>query len=158
MSRGINKVILIGTVGKDPEVRYTASGVAIASLSIATNEEWTDKTTNERKSKTEWHNLSFFGKLAEIVGEYVKKGGQIYVEGKLETRKWQDTNGVDRYSTGIKCNEMQMLGSKSENAGGQAPSQPPQQSMNQVPAQQGISKVPNSQQPAFDDFDSDLPF
>lgn len=114
MARGVNKVILVGNCGKDPETRYLASGGAVTNLSIATSESWKDKESGEQKEKTEWHNLVFFGKLAEIVAEYVKKGSQIYVEGSLQTRKWQDKEGNDRYSTDIKCHEMQMLGGKSE--------------------------------------------
>lgn len=109
MARGINKVILVGNCGKDPEVRYLPSGGAVANLTIATSESWTDKATNEKKEKTEWHNLVFFGKIAEIVGQYIKKGSQIYVEGKLQTRKWEK-DGVDRYSTEIVVSDMQMLG------------------------------------------------
>lgn len=109
----LNKVMLIGNAGKDPEIRYTADGKAVASLSLATSEKWKDKG-GEWQEKTEWHNLTFWGKLAEICGEYVVKGKTIYVEGRLETRKWQDNSGNDRYTTGIVCDKMQMLGSKGE--------------------------------------------
>lgn len=114
MARGVNRVILIGNCGKDPDTHFLPSGVAVTNLSIATSESWVDKQSGEQKSKTEWHNLVFFGKLAEIVSEYVKKCSQIYVEGSLQTRKWQDKEGNDRYSTDIKCHEMQVLGGKPE--------------------------------------------
>lgn len=112
MARGINKVILVGTVGKDPEVKYFQSGDAYCTLSIATSESWKDKQ-GEKQEKTEWHRVKFTRKLAEIVGEYVKKGQQIYIEGKLETSKYTDKQGIERYSTDIVANEMQMLGGKS---------------------------------------------
>lgn len=111
MARGINKVILIGTLGKDPEVRYSQSGAALASLSIATNESWKDKN-GEKQERTEWHRVKFFGKLAEIAGEYLKKGGQVYIEGSLRTEKYTDKQGVEKYSTDIIGSSMQMLGGK----------------------------------------------
>lgn len=111
MARGINKVILVGTVGKDPEVRYFQSGDAYCTLSVATSEQWKDKA-GEKQEKTEWHRVKFTRKLAEIVGEYVKKGQQIYVEGRLETQKYTDKQGIERYSTDVVANEMQMLGGK----------------------------------------------
>jgi single-strand DNA-binding protein len=116
MARGINKVILVGTVGKDPEVRYFQSGDAYCTLSVATSEQWKDKQ-GEKQEKTEWHRVKFTRKLAEIVGEYVKKGQQIYVEGKLETQKYTDKQGIERYSTDVVANEMQMLGGKSSGGG-----------------------------------------
>jgi len=113
MSRGINKVILIGNLGADPDVRFLASGDSVANVRMATSESWMDKQSGERQERTEWHSVVFFRKLAEIVGKYVHKGSRIYVEGKLQTRKWQDRDGNDRYSTEIVANEMQMLdGSK----------------------------------------------
>lgn len=122
MARGINKVILVGNLGKDPEMKYTASGAAIANLTVATSESWNDKQTGEKKEQTEWHRVVFFRRLAEIAGEYLRKGSQVYIEGKLQTRKWQDQNGQDRYTTEIVGNEMQMLGSRgggsSEGSGG----------------------------------------
>lgn len=142
--RGVNKVILIGALGKDPETRYTPSGTAITSFSMATSESWKDKQTGEKQEKTEWHNIVIFGKLAEIAGEYLKKGSQCYIEGSLTTEKWTDKQGNDRYTTKIKATDMQMLGNK-QNAGQQ-------------------SQQPQSQpQPAFsgnDDsqFDDDIPF
>jgi single-strand DNA-binding protein len=111
--RGVNKVILVGTLGRDPEVRYTPNGNAIANLSVATTEQWTDKQTNQKQEKTEWHRVVIFGKLAEIAGQYLRKGSQVYLEGKLQTRKWQDQSGQDRYSTEIVLDvngQMQMLG------------------------------------------------
>lgn len=111
MSRGINKVILVGTLGKDPEVRHSQSGSALASLSVATNESWKDKN-GQKQERTEWHRVKFFGKLAEIAGEYLKKGGQVYIEGSLRTEKYTDKQGVEKYSTDIIGSEMQMLGGK----------------------------------------------
>lgn len=112
--RGVNKVILVGTLGADPEVKYAANGNAIANLSVATSEEWNDKSTGQKQQKTEWHRVSMFGKIAEIAGQYLKKGSQVYLEGKLQTRKWQDQNGQDRYTTEVVISgfdgQMQMLG------------------------------------------------
>jgi len=110
MSRGINKVILVGNIGSDPETRYMPSGSAVTNASLATNESWKDKQTGEQKDRTEWHNVVFFNRLAEVAAEYLRKGSQVYVEGKLRTRKWQDKSGSDRYTTEIVCDEMQMLG------------------------------------------------
>ncbi len=110
MARGINKVILVGNLGNDPEVRYTTSGTAIASLSIATSESWTDKQSGEKQERTEWHRVKMFGRLAEIAGEYLKKGRQVYIEGSLRTDKYTDKSGVEKYSTDIIASEMQMLG------------------------------------------------
>ena len=165
MARGVNKVILIGNIGKDPEVRYMPSGGAAANCSIATSESWRDKTTGEMQEKTEWHNLVFFGRLAEIVGEYCKKGSKVYVEGRLQTRKWQDKSGADRYTTEIVANEMQMLDSRGgggDNFGGG------QQQSHNSPSQAQSSSQPSGgaqqqqQQPApamaNDDFDDDIPF
>lgn len=118
MARGINKVILIGNLGADPEIRYMPSGSAVAAVSLATSESWTDKQTNQKQERTEWHRISFFNRLAEIVGQYLRKGAKIYVEGSLRTRKWQDKNGIDRYTTEIIANEMQMLDAK---GGGSTP-------------------------------------
>lgn len=119
MSRGINRVTLIGTVGKDVELRYFQSGDAYCTVSLATNESWKDKEGNKQE-KTEWHNVKFTRRLAEIVGEYVKKGSQIYVEGKLETQKYTDKQGVERYATSIVANEMQLLGGRSERSNSQS--------------------------------------
>jgi len=109
-SRGVNKAILLGNMGQDPEVRYTGNGSAVANVNIATTEQWKDRDSGEQQEKTEWHRIVFFGRLAEIVGEYLRKGSQIYVEGRLQTRKWQDKEGNDKYTTEIVANEMQMLG------------------------------------------------
>lgn len=118
MARGVNKVILLGRLGKDPEVRYTQGGSAVTSFSIATSEAWKDKATGEKQERVEWHNIVMFSRLAEIAGQYLKKGSQVYIEGKLQTRKWQDKNGIDRYTTEIIANEMQMLGGNNQQQGG----------------------------------------
>jgi len=119
--RGVNKVILVGTLGQDPDVKYAANGNAIANLSVATSEEWNDKNTGQKQQKTEWHRVSMFGKLAEIAGQYLKKGSQVYLEGKLQTRKWQDQNGQDRYTTEVVLSgfdgTMQMLGGGNRQGG-----------------------------------------
>lgn len=119
MARGVNKVILVGNVGQDPEVRYTAGGSAIANLSIATSEAWRDKQSGQMQERTEWHRVVFWARLAEIVGEYVKKGSKIYVEGRLQTRKWSDPQGVERYTTEIVASELQLLDGRG--AGGPQP-------------------------------------
>jgi len=149
MARGINKVILIGNLGNDPEVRYTAGGAAVSNISVATSESWKDKETGEQQDRTEWHRVVFFGRLAEIVAEYLKKGSQIYVEGRLQTRKWQDKEGNDRYSTEIVASEMQMLGGR---GGGAAAGQ-------SAPPPQAESKSPAGKAAADNDFvDDDIPF
>jgi single-strand DNA-binding protein len=117
MARGVNKVILVGTLGKDPEVRYSQAGAAMTTISVATNESWKDKQTGEKQERTEWHRVKFFNRLAEIAGEYLKKGGQVYIEGSLRTEKYTDKQGVERYSTDIIASEMQMLGGRGEGAG-----------------------------------------
>ena len=118
MARGINKVIIVGNLGNDPETRYTASGTAITSLSIATSESWTDKQSGEKQERTEWHRVKLFGRLAEIAGEYLKKGRQVYIEGSLRTDKYTDKAGVEKYSTDIIASEMQMLGGGGEGGAG----------------------------------------
>ena len=118
MARGINKAIIVGNLGRDPEVRYTANGNAIANITVATTESWKDKQSGERQEKTEWHRVVFFGCLAEIAGEYLKKGAQVYIEGRLQTRKWEDKSGQERYTTEIVASEMQMLGSRGGGASG----------------------------------------
>jgi len=158
MARGVNKVILIGNLGRDPEVRYSPNGSAVANCTLATTESWKDKNSGEKQEKTEWHRVVFFGRLAEIAGEYLKKGSQIYIEGRLQTRKWQDKEGQDRYTTEIVANEMQMLGSR----GGQgAPSENfnQDQSYESAPAG-GAAKAaaPKSKAGAGTDFDDDIPF
>ena len=147
MARGVNKVILVGNLGNDPDVKYTADGRAIANISIATTESWKDKNTGEQNDKTEWHRVVFFNRLAEIVSEYLKKGSQVYVEGKLQTRKWQDQRGQDRYTTEIVANEMQMLGGRSGGTG--------QQQRQAAPQQQA---APAAAAPMMDDLDDDIPF
>lgn len=139
-SKGVNKVILIGNLGQDPEIRYMPSGGAVAQFTLATSESWRDKQTGEMKEKTEWHRVCIFGKLAEIAGEYLRKGSQVYIEGSLQTRKWQDQSGQDRYTTEVVVNiggTMQMLGGNGGNqAGSQQPARQPQQSQQRQPAQQ----------------------
>jgi single-strand DNA-binding protein len=149
----VNKVLLLGNVGKDPEIRYSNDGTAFANLTLATSEKWKDKQTGEQKEKTEWSNLVFSGRLAEVVGQYVKKGSKLYVEGKLNTRKWQDQQGQDRYTTEIKVLSMEMLDSKPANQGTQQPvnqafQQPQQQGgFNQSPQQHtGVNQVQQSPQ------------
>ena len=150
--RGVNKVILVGNCGKDPETRYTPSGSAVTNLSIATSESWTDKATGGKQERTEWHNIVFFNKLAEIAGEYLKKGSQIYVEGQLRTRKWQDKQGQDKYTTEIVASNMQMLGSgggteRAADSGSQATAHAG-----------GSSPHPGTNNKPADDFDDDIPF
>ncbi|MBM4210910.1 MAG: single-stranded DNA-binding protein [Gammaproteobacteria bacterium] len=119
--RGVNKVILVGNVGNDPEVRYTANGQAIANLSIATSEVWRDKATGEKQERTEWHRVVFFGKAAEIVRDYVKKGAKLYVEGALRTRKWEDKNGAERYTTEVVSSDLQMIDARTDQSIVEAP-------------------------------------
>lgn len=142
MSRGVNKVILVGTLGADPETRYSASGTALTSIRIATNESWTDKQTGQKQERTEWHRVKFFGKLAEIAGEYLKKGRQVYVEGSLRTDKYTDKEGVERFSTDVIANEMQMLGGADEKKEGKPAAK-------SAPARTGRSAPP---------VDDDVPF
>ena len=118
MARGVNKVILVGNLGADPETRYSASGMAMCTIRIATTDSWKDKQTGERQERTEWHRIKFFGRLAEIAGEYLKKGRQVYIEGSLRTDKYTDKDGVERYTTDVIANEMQMLGGQGEGGGG----------------------------------------
>ena len=141
---GVNKVIILGRLGNDPEMRYMPSGEAVANLSIATSESWTDKNTGEKREKTEWHRVVAFRKLAEIIGQYCKKGDQIYIEGKLQTRKWSDKNGQDHYTTEIIADQMQMLGGKDNGNRGQ--SEKPEWSPDPQPT------------PAPQTFDGDIPF
>ena len=151
----VNKAIIIGNLGKDPEMRYMPSGDAICNFSIATTDSWKDKS-GEKQEKTEWHRISMFGKLAEIAGEYLKKGSQVYVEGRLQTRKWQDKDGHERYTTEIVADRMQMLGSKS---GGGSNFE-----VVDHPAESAPASAPAAKKPApakgggFDDLDDDIPF
>jgi len=158
MARGINKVILVGNLGKDPEIRYIPNGGAVANLNIATSESWKDKTTGEKQERTEWHRVVFFGKLAEIANEYLKKGAQIYVEGRLQTRKWQDKGGQDRYTTEIVGSDLQMLGGRG--AGGMAdgpPGTPYDASRGSEGGHESSSSAPPFKGGA-EDFDDDIPF
>ncbi|UNM97624.1 single-stranded DNA-binding protein [Ignatzschineria rhizosphaerae] len=180
MSRGINKVILVGRLGNDPDVRYTASGSAVTTISIATSESWKDRNTGQQQERTEWHRVVFFGRLAEIAGQYLKKGSQVYVEGSLRTNKYTDKNGIERYSTDINANELQMLGgggSGGGNFGGQ-PMQDDYSGFNQAPPQNNYGGGQQQQQRQapqqnqgfnqprqqdnnmadFDSFDDDVPF
>lgn len=155
MARGINKAIIVGTLGKDPEVRYTSSGTAVATISVATNESWKDKQTGELQERTEWHRIVVWGKLAEICEQYLRKGSQAYFEGKIQTRKWQGQDGQDRYTTEINASEMQMMGSGPNtgthgNAQGSA-----QRPSNQRPMQQTMEPAPD---PVDDDGFDDIPF
>ncbi|BCL68502.1 Single-stranded DNA-binding protein [Vibrio nigripulchritudo MADA3029] len=178
-SRGINKVILVGNLGNDPEIRYMPSGGAVANITIATSESWRDKATGEQREKTEWHRVALFGKLAEVAGEYLRKGSQVYIEGQLQTRKWQDQNGQDRYTTEVVVQGfngvMQMLGGRQQGQGapGQGmggqqqqggwgqPQQPAQQQSYQQPAAPQ-QQAPQQAQPQYNeppmDFDDDIPF
>ncbi|HHF2920649.1 single-stranded DNA-binding protein [Vibrio diabolicus] len=177
-SRGINKVILVGNLGNDPEIRYMPNGGAVANITIATSDSWRDKATGEQREKTEWHRVVLFGKLAEVAGEYLRKGSQVYIEGQLQTRKWQDQSGQDRYSTEVVVQGfngvMQMLGGRGQGGGapmgGQQqqggwgqPQQPAQQQYN-APQQQQQQQQQAPQQPQQQyneppmDFDDDIPF
>jgi single-strand DNA-binding protein len=153
MARGVNKVILVGNLGKDPEVRYMPNGNAVANITLATTESWKDKQSGEQQEKTEWHRIVMFRRLGEIAGEYLKKGSQVYIEGKLQTRKWQDNSGNDRYTTEIVANEMQMLGGRGGggSAGFPGDSAPAQA----APAQSAPAPAPAA---AGGDFDDDIPF
>lgn len=142
MARGVNKVIIVGNLGNDPETRFMPSGGAVTNISVATSESWKDKQTGQQQDRTEWHRVVFFNKLAEIAGEYLKKGSKVYVEGSLRTRKWQGQDGQDRYTTEIVANEMQMLDSRGDSGG--------QPSGNQGGGQPS--------EPAGGDFDDDIPF
>jgi single-strand DNA-binding protein len=160
----VNKVIIVGNLGRDPETRYMPSGDAVTSIAVATTDTWKDKTSGEKKEQTEWHRISFFGKLAEIAGQYLKKGSQVYVEGSLRTRKYTDKDGVEKYATEIRGDVMQMLGSR-QGMGGGAPADDsygggysaPQQ---QRPQSGGASRPAPQQRPApnFSDMDDDIPF
>ncbi|RFA30222.1 single-stranded DNA-binding protein [Alkalilimnicola ehrlichii] len=168
-SRGVNKVILIGNLGRDPEVRYMPSGSAVTNIAVATSETWRDKQTGEQQERTEWHNVVFFNRLAEIAGEYLRKGSKVYLEGSLRTRKWQDREGRDRYTTEIVASEMQMLDGRGGSGGGggggggyQTQQQPPQydDGYGQPSGgnQGGGQRQAPQQQPPVDDFDDDIPF
>lgn len=154
MARGVNKVILIGNLGNDPEIRYMPSGGAVANISIATSDSWRDKQSGEMVDRTEWHRVVFFNRLAEIVGEHLHKGSQVYVEGALQTRKWQDKEGKDRYTTEIVAREMKMLGSKNGGSDFEAHAEP-------APAAAKPSEEPAPAAGApetTEEFDDDIPF
>ncbi len=156
MARGINKVILIGNLGADPEVRYMPSGGAVANLRLATTEAWKDRQTGDQQERTEWHRVVCFGRLGEVAGEYLRKGSKVYIEGKLQTRKWQGQDGQDRYTTEIVASDMQMLDSR----GGASNYQEPTEGQWEQPAQRSSPQPPPSgpaSQPPGD-FDDDIPF
>ena len=148
--RGINKVILVGNLGRDPEVRYAASGTAVTNITLATTDSWRDKSSGEKTEKTEWHRVVLFGRLGEIAGEYLRKGSQVYIEGRLQTRKWEK-DGIDRYTTEIVASEMQMLGGR---GGDTAPM--PSSGYDQGEASNNRSPASSTDGP--DDFDDDIPF
>mgnify|MGYP006279014519 CR=1 len=163
-SRGVNKVILVGNLGADPEIRYTQNGSAVANLRLATSEQWRDKQTGENQERTEWHRVVMFGRLGEIAGEYLKKGSKVYIEGKLQTRKWQAQDGSDRYSTEVVANEMQMLDSRGGGGdfggggGGQQGGFQGGQGYQQGGGAPQGQPAPQGGGGAFDDMDDDIPF
>lgn len=161
-SRGVNKVILIGNLGADPEARFMPSGGAVTNLRIATSETWKDKQSGQMQERTEWHRVVFFNKLAEIAGEYLKKGGKVYIEGSLRTRKWQGSDGQDRYSTEIVADQMQMLdgrGTTSEKSGYSSPASTGSDDQDVPPAAPGYDAPPRGgYDSAGTDFDDDIPF
>ena len=153
---GINKVIIVGNLGNDPEIRTMPNGEAVANISVATSESWTDKNTGERREVTEWHRIVLYRRLAEIAGQYLRKGSQVYVEGRLKTRKWQDNNGQDRYTTEIQGDNLQMLGGRSQEIGSCTPAQSaPQPSYQSRPTQS--APAPQAE-PPMDAFDDNIPF
>lgn len=153
MARGINKVILIGNLGADPETRYMPSGGAVTNVTVATSESWKDKQTGEPQERTEWHRVVFYNRLAEIAGEYLRKGSKVFVEGSLRTRKWQDQSGADKYTTEIIANEMQMLDGRGGSQGA-VPAGAPASARQQDSAPKSSSQP----QPVEEDFDDDIPF
>lgn len=159
MARGVNKVILVGTCGQDPEVRYLPNGNAVTNLSLATSEQWTDKQTGQKVEKTEWHRVTLFGKVAEIAGQYLLKGSQVYIEGKLQTREWEK-DGIKRYTTEIIVDmqgAMQLLGGKPQDGAQQRP-HPQASAARQQPRQQQATPQQSQQGAPPDDFDDDIPF
>ncbi|MGA3158777.1 MAG: single-stranded DNA-binding protein [Steroidobacteraceae bacterium] len=155
MSRGINKVILIGHLGADPETRAMPSGMTVANLRLATSENWKDKQSGEQQERTEWHNVAMFGRLAEIAGEYLRKGSQVYIEGRLRTRKWQDKSGADRYTTEIVANDMQMIGGRGGAGGAAGGGEPRERS---APAESSTATAGAGAGAGGEDFDDDIPF
>ena len=160
MARGINKVILIGNLGQDPETRTMPSGMTVANLRIATSENWKDKQTGEQKERTEWHTVACFGRLGEIAGEYLRKGSQVYIEGSLRTRKWQDKEGKDRYTTEVIADEMQMLGGRggAGGGGGAGAYEPRERKGSAEPAGAGAGSGAAGAGASAEDFDDDIPF
>lgn len=156
MARGINKVILVGNLGADPETRYMPSGGAVTNIRLATTDSWRDKQSGDQQERTEWHRVVFFSRLAEIAAEYLRKGSQVYVEGRLQTRKWQGQDGQDRYTTEIVASEMQMLGGRAGSGGYQA-AEPPQDDWGQQSAPKPAAKPAAASAPQ-DGFDDDIPF
>ena len=153
----VNKVILVGRLGKDPETRYMTNGEAVTNVSLATSENYKDKS-GEKQERTEWHNLVFYRRLAEIAGEYLKKGAQIYVEGRIQTRKWQDKEGKDRYTTEIIVNEMKMLGSKTGSGSFEVVENQSSAPARSAPAAKPAASAPAGGKSSFDNFDDDIPF
>ncbi len=154
----VNKVILIGNLGKDPEVRYMPSGDAVANLRIATSETWTDKASGDKKESTEWHSVAYFGRTAEIAGQYLKKGAKIYVEGRLQTRKWQDKDGNDRYTTEVRGDVMRMLDRKGEGAAPMDDAPPPAYGEQRRAGPAPAARSPAKATSGFDEMDDDVPF
>lgn len=157
----VNKVILVGNLGADPEVRYAPDGTCIANVSVATSESWKDKATGERKEATEWHRVSFFGKLAEVVAQYLKKGSQVFIEGRLRTRKWQDQEGKDRYTTEVRADEMKMLGKRGDNPDADASAATAPAAAAPAARQAAAPRAqpaPAMNSGGFGDFDDDIPF
>jgi single-strand DNA-binding protein len=160
MARGVNRVILVGTCGQDPETRYLPNGNAVTNLSLATSEQWTDKQTNQKVEKTEWHRVSMFGKVAEIAGEYLRKGSQVYIEGKLQTREWEK-DGIKRYTTEIVVDmqgTMQLLGGKPQDGQQGQRAQHPQQGVARQQPRPQQQAQPSQQAAPPDNFDDDIPF
>jgi len=153
----VNKVILVGNLGRDPETRYSPDGAAITNVSLATTSQWKDKNTGEKREETEWHRVAFFGRLAEIAGEYLKKGSQVYIEGRLRTRKWQDKDGQDRYTTEIVADVMQMLGAR-PGAGAPPDDEPRAPRAAPKPATAKAAKEPAGGAGGVADMDDDIPF
>ena len=154
----VNKVILVGNLGRDPETRYSPDGAAICNISLATTSQWKDKNSGERKEETEWHRIVFYNRLAEIAGEYLKKGRSIYVEGRLKTRKWQDKEGQERYTTEIEATEMQMLGGRQSAASSSGGEAEYGGSMPSSSSGGGSRPAPAKKAPSFDTMDDDIPF
>ena len=158
MARGINKVILIGNLGADPETRAMPSGMTVANIRVATSENWKDKQSGENKERTEWHNVAMFGRLGEIAGEYLKKGSKVYIEGSLRTRKWQDKQGNDRYTTEIIASEMQMLDSRGSGGSAAASGGEWEQSASAAPAQRRAPAESTASARPDESWDDDIPF